>query len=127
MRTELKNQGYFKLIDKKSSFYAYAIPVQNEEELKEAIKKVKKKHKAKHYPYAYHITLNEKEILEKKSDDGEPSSTAGLPLKNLIEREKLTNCLFIVARTFGGVKLGTSGLRKAFKESAKLALEKTKE
>lgn len=126
MRYKLKKKGYFKLVEKKSSFYAYIIPIKSEDEFKEEIKKVKKKHKAKHYPYAYHITTKE-EILEKKSDDGEPSSTAGLPFKNIIEKNNLTNCLIVVARVFGGVKLGTSGLRNAFKEAATKALENTKE
>lgn len=120
MKVILKNKGYFKLIEKKSSFYAYCIPISSLEDIKEEIKKVKKKHKAKHYPYAYHLTLKT-EILEKKSDDGEPSSTAALPFVNIIKQEKLTNTLIIVARVFGGVKLGTSGLRSAFKESAKEA------
>ncbi|MBN1175710.1 YigZ family protein, partial [Candidatus Woesearchaeota archaeon] len=77
-------------------------------------------------PYAYHITTKN-EVLEKKSDDGEPSSTAGLPFKNIIEKNNLTNCLIVVARIFGGVKLGTAGLRNAFKESATKALENSKE
>ena len=126
MRVRLEKQGYFKLVERKSSFYAYVFPVTSEEDVKEKIIKVKKKHKAKHYPYAYHITLDG-EILEKKSDDGEPSSTAGLPFKNLIDKNNLTDCLIIVARVFGGVKLGTSGLRNAFKLSASLALDKSKE
>lgn len=126
MRVKLEKRGYFKLVEKKSSFYAYVIPVKKEESIKTEITKIKKKHKAKHYPYAYHITTEE-EIIDKKSDDGEPSSTAGMPLRNIIEKNNLTNCLIVVARVFGGVKLGTSGLRNAFKLSANQALENSKE
>lgn len=118
----ISKKGYFKLVEKKSSFYAYCLPIENEQDVKEIISKIKNKHKAKHYPYAYHITLNN-EVFEKKSDDGEPSSTAGLPFKNLILKHNLTNTILIVARVFGGVKLGTSGLRQAFKESAEKAIE----
>jgi len=122
----LKQKGYFKLVEKKSSFYAYAIPVNSLEDIKEEINKLKKKHKAKHYPYAYKITISEKETEEKKSDDGEPSKTAGLPFSNIIKQQNLTNVLIIVARVFGGVKLGTSGLRNAFKEAANKAIENAK-
>lgn len=122
MRSILKTKSYFKLVEKKSSFYAYVIPVNSLDDIKTEINRVKKKHKAKHYPYAYHLTIN-KEVFTKKSDDGEPSSTAGRPFENLILKNNLTNCLIIVARVYGGVKLGTAGLRLAFKESANKAIE----
>ena len=57
------------------------------------------------------------------SDDGEPSGTAGRPTLNVLQHSKLTNTLVTTVRYFGGTKLGTGGLVKAYTESAKQALE----
>jgi len=80
----------------------------------------KEKYKnANHYCYAYKI--NE---LTKCSDDKEPSNTAGIQILNVINNNDLNFVLIIVVRYFGGIKLGKSGLIKAYKESTKLCLEK---
>ncbi len=59
------------------------------------------------------------------NDDGEPSGSAGLPILRQIEAANLTNCIVVVTRYYGGTKLGTGGLVRAYGESAALALEKT--
>lgn len=117
----ISKEGYFKYIEKKSSFYAYAIPINNESDIKFILKRIKKKHKAKHYPYAYILNENGEERI-RTNNDGEPSGA--MALLNLIKKHELTNTIIIVARVFGGIKLGTGGLARAFKEAGSQALEK---
>ena len=99
---------------KKSKFIAYYYEVQTKEEVDELLVALKKEHKkARHIPYAYKIGP-----LEKKSDDKEPSGTAGSPIHNIIVRNNLDNTLIVVIRYFGGVKLGSGGLIRAYSEAA---------
>ena len=74
--------------------------------------------KATHYCYGY--IYNE---IEKSSDDGEPSGTAGLPILNVIKKENLNNILVVVVRYFGGIKLGAGGLVRAYTKSVTEALK----
>ena len=67
--------------------------------------------------------VGEKGELKWASDDGEPQGTSGPPILQMLEREGLTNVVCVVTRYFGGVKLGTGGLVRAYTSSAKLALE----
>ncbi|MCM1053833.1 MAG: YigZ family protein [Ruminococcus sp.] len=100
---------------KKSKFIALQYEVNSIDEIKMILENLKKEHKkAKHFPYAYKIDLN-----IKKSDDKEPSGTAGLPILNIIERKNLNNTLIVVIRYFGGIKLGTGGLTRAYSNAAR--------
>ena len=74
--------------------------------------------KATHYCYAY--IYNE---IKKSSDDGEPTGTAGSPILNVLEKEELNNILAVVIRYFGGIKLGTGGLIRAYTKSITEALK----
>lgn len=76
--------------------------------------------KATHYCYGY--IYND---IEKSSDDGEPSGTAGLPILNVIKKENLNNILVVVVRYFGGIKLGAGGLVRAYTKSVTEALKNT--
>ena len=67
--------------------------------------------------------VGEKSELKWTSDDGEPQGTSGPPMLQMLEREGLTNIVCVVTRYFGGIKLGTGGLVRAYTSSAKLALE----
>jgi len=108
--------------EKGSKFIAYAFSVYSEEEVKECLEEVKKEHfKARHYCYAYRIGLDGKRF--RANDDGEPSGTAGRPILGQIDSFGLANVLSVVVRYFGGTKLGTSGLKRAYKESTKDAFE----
>lgn len=110
------------LKEKGSKFIGFAYPVYNEEELKNALEKVKSEHpKATHHCYAFRLGLNGENY--RANDDGEPSGSAGLPIYNQLLANEITNVLVIVVRYYGGTKLGVSGLVKAYKESAKIALE----
>ena len=107
---------------KKSKFVAYFYQIDKKEEVKGIWELLKKEHKkAKHIPYAYFIQ-NE----AGKSDDKEPSNTAGTPLYHLLETNHLKNHAIFVVRYFGGIKLGAGGLIRSYANSAKMALNQEK-
>ena len=81
-----------------------------------------KEKNAQHFCYAY-ILRQDKSIIN-FNDDGEPSNTAGKPILNQIKSKGLTNCLIVVARHYGGVKLVITGLIRAYKNAALDALQK---
>ncbi|ASK31910.1 hypothetical protein CEY12_18140 [Chryseobacterium sp. T16E-39] len=108
--------------EKGSKFIGFAYPVNNDNELKNALEKVRTEHpKATHHCYAFRMGLNGENY--RANDDGEPSGSAGLPIYNQLLAHEITNVLVIVVRYYGGTKLGVSGLVKAYKESAKFTLE----
>lgn len=127
---ETKNQAEYlsikefkrdKLLVKGSKFIATAAPVNSEEEAEIWIKKIKKEfHDATHNPYAYVLKNGE---VQKSTDDREPSGTAGRQILSAILSQNLKDVLVVVTRYFGGVKLGTGGLSKAYHESALKALQ----
>ena len=95
----------------------YAYPVQNEDEVKGYIEKLKKEHhKARHVCYAWRLGADKTHF--KYSDANEPPNTAGPPIYGQIKSMDLTNVLVTVVRYFGGTKLGTGGLIQAYKETA---------
>ncbi len=98
---------------KKSRFIAYLFELNNLDEVKTNIEKLKKEHKkANHFCYAY--TYNKEKVSTKVCDDGEPSGTAGYPILNVINKKNLNNVLIVVVRYFGGIKLGAGGLTRAY-------------
>lgn len=98
---------------KKSKFIAYYYDIENINEIKEIINNLKNEHKkARHVVYAYKF-----QNTAGKTDDKEPSGTAGLPLYNLLETNNLNNKLIVVARYFGGIKLGAGPLMRAYKNA----------
>lgn len=117
----------YELIEKKSKFIADLFPIQNEEEAKAIIKEIKKKYyNAKHHCFSY-ITFDEEgKLIERCSDDGEPSGTAGAPMLNIIKNKGIYNVLVIVTRYFGGILLGTGGLVRAYSEVTIGALNNAK-
>lgn len=106
-------KGIGEIIEKKSRFIAHVLYIENEEQAQEYINKLKKKYwDARHNCYAY--VLGDKGEIQRFSDDGEPSGTAGKPILDLITSRELTNCLVVVTRYFGGILLGTGGLVRAY-------------
>ncbi len=104
---------------KKSKFIAYYYEINSITEANEIIEKLKIEHKkARHIPYAYKVGP-----IAKKTDDKEPSNTAGLPLYNLILNNNLDNVLIAVVRYFGGTKLGAGLLLRSYLNSAKEAIK----
>ncbi len=116
---EKESQGLFK--DKGSKFYAFAFPLQNEEDVKEIITGLRKKHhSARHFCYAWRLGF--KVITYRANDDGEPSSTGGKPILGQLQSFNVTNIIIVVVRYFGGTLLGTSGLINAYRSAASDAL-----
>ena len=107
-------KNFVKLIEiNKSKFYGILFPVDNVEEVKEYLNQVRKDYpKATHYCYAYRVNG-----LEKSNDDGEPSGTAGRPMLEYLRNNDLDNILCVSVRYFGGIKLGASGLLRAYVDS----------
>jgi len=112
------------IIEKKSKFIAHLYYVESIEEAEEYIKDIKKKyHDARHNCVAYRV-VESGQIIEKSSDDGEPSGTAGGPMLNILQKSNLCNVVVIVTRYFGGILLGTGGLVRAYSDATQKAIEK---
>lgn len=121
--TILKDESA-EIVEKKSKFIADVFYVENIEEAEEKIKAIKKKyHDAKHNCVAYRVVKNE-QVVEKSSDDGEPSGTAGGPMLNILQKNNLCNIVVVVTRYFGGILLGTGGLVRAYSDATQKAIEK---
>lgn len=117
MKIIYKN-GTDEIVEKKSRFIANVFKVESEEQAVDIINNMKKKFwDARHNCYAYIIGNNNE--VQKFSDDGEPSGTAGKPIMDIILSEKIHNCLIVVTRYFGGTLLGTGGLIRAYQEASK--------
>lgn len=105
---------------KKSKFIAYYYEVHTKEDIDNILEYLKKEHKkARHIPYAYKI-----DNLVKKSDDKEPSNTAGTPIYNIIMQNDLNNVFIAVVRYFGGTLLGAGLLTRSYLNSAKEVIKK---
>lgn len=111
--------------DKKSKFFGYAFPIQDEEEVKPIIEILRKQHHtAGHVCYAWQLGTDT--LRYRTNDDGEPNNSAGMPIYGQIQSFDITNVLVAVARVFGGTKLGVGGLISAYRTAAQLALEESK-
>ena len=110
---------------KKSKFIANIFKVNSEQEAKETIERMNKKYyDARHNCYAY-IVEEKGNTIERFSDNGEPSGTAGAPMLDILRNKKLSNIIIIVTRYFGGILLGTGGLVKAYTDASTEALNKS--
>jgi uncharacterized YigZ family protein len=106
-----------------SRFFADAVPIKTKTDAESFLADIRKKsHDATHHCFAYRLGSSGDE--SRASDDGEPGGTAGKPILAAIDRGGLTNVLVVVTRYFGGTKLGTGGLVRAYGEAASLALER---
>lgn len=106
---------------KRSRFIATVIPCDSEETAAGFIADCRKKYwDARHNVYAFCLRQGG---LRRYSDDGEPHSTAGLPVLETVLHAGLEDVAVVVTRYFGGVLLGTGGLVRAYSEAARLALE----
>ncbi len=111
------------IVEKKSKFIAKLFYVENQNEIDNIIKDIKKQYfDARHHCIAYRL-LEDNILTEKASDDGEPSGTAGAPMLKILQKNNLCNVLIIVIRYFGGTLLGTGGLVRAYSDSLQKAIE----
>ncbi len=108
--------------ERSSKFLSYIYPVQNEEQIREALEALRKRYfDATHHCYAWRLGPHGEQF--RANDDGEPSGTAGKPILGQLLSHELTDCLVVVVRYFGGTKLGVPGLIAAYKESARQVIE----
>ena len=121
----IKENVKAQITEKKSKFIANLFYVESVEQAEKFIQNVKKENfDAKHNCIAYRVIENN-QIIEKSSDDGEPSGTAGSPMLNILQKNNLLNVLVVVTRYFGGILLGTGGLVRAYSESLQKAIEES--
>ena len=117
--------GEAEIIEKKSRFIATVKPVKSEEEAIAFIETLKKKYwNATHNCFAY--VIGEHFQVQRCSDDGEPSGTAGKPMLDVLLGEEIHDVAVVVTRYFGGTLLGTGGLVRAYQSSTKAGLEASK-
>lgn len=110
----IKENKCSEYIINKSRFICELIYINNESEINDYLKEIKNKYEcATHYCYGYIINN-----IEKCSDDNEPQGTAGMPILNVLKNNDLNHILCVVIRYFGGIKLGTGGLVRAYTKSA---------
>lgn len=99
--------------EKKSKFFSYYFDIQNANEIDAILADVRADNKhATHVCFA--VKFEGGSFVCKCSDDGEPSGTAGRPILNVLEKQNRKNCMVVVVRYFGGIKLGAGGLVRAY-------------
>lgn len=112
----VKEDGQSEIEIKKSQFICSFKRVTTEEEAKTFIQAVKKEHwKANHNCSAF--VIGDKSEIQRSSDDGEPSGTAGIPMLEVLKKNELINVVAVVTRYFGGIKLGAGGLIRAYTQA----------
>ncbi|MDH3891096.1 MAG: IMPACT family protein [candidate division Zixibacteria bacterium] len=115
-KTEIKRKG--------SRFIGEALLVEGVAQATEKLEQIRKReHAATHHCYAWRVGL-ESEVRFKYSDDGEPGGSAGRPIYDVVCGHQLTNSLLVVTRYYGGTKLGTGGLVRAYGDAATATLDK---
>lgn len=118
-----KSAGPVEIKEKNSRFISWIFPAQTAEEAEKRVAELwKKYHNATHICYGWRIGQGIEDSV-RTNDDGEPSGTAGQPILNEIRKHDLFNAVLCVVRYFGGVKLGTGGLLRAYRASAEAVLK----
>ena len=121
----IEKQVETQIVEKKSKFIANFFPVESVIDAETVIKEIKKKYyDARHNCIAYRV-MEDDQIIEKSSDDGEPSGTAGAPMLAILQKNELANVVVVVTRYFGGVLLGTGGLVRAYSDSLLKAIDES--
>lgn len=109
---------------KKSDFLAYAYPITNREQAMIFVEQLKQQYPdARHHCWAYIIGNPQNTTSAGFDDDGEPSGTAGKPILNVLQHKKIGNCLVVVVRYFGGIKLGAGGLTRAYSQATQMVVD----
>ena len=122
MNTTIKSDFIFEEEIKKSRFICQLKRVYSEAEARDFITSVKKQHhKANHNVSAF--TVGDQQEIQRTSDDGEPSGTAGMPMLDILKKREIINVVAVVTRYFGGIKLGAGGLIRAYAGSVNHAID----
>ncbi len=118
----LAGEGRHELKIKRSRFIGLAAPAADEAAARQWIHEQERRfHDARHVCYGWRLSHHEN-ILENRSDAGEPSGTAGEPILAALRKAEASDAVVVVVRYFGGIKLGTGGLSRAYGEAAELAV-----
>ena len=121
--TTLAGPGVSELKEKRSRFLAEVSPAADRDAAEQAVAEMARRHHdARHICFAWRLGHGD-DLLETRSDAGEPSGSAGEPILNALRAAEVTDAVAVVARWFGGVKLGTGGLGRAYRDAAAAALE----
>lgn len=108
---------------KRSKFLTFAAPAIGRQEAENFIRSLRKKHpQANHVCWAY-VAGAPDTTIRSMSDDGEPSGTAGMPILKVLEYSGYGDIVVAVVRYFGGTKLGTGGLQRAYSDAASQVLK----
>ncbi|MDC7222200.1 MAG: IMPACT family protein [Spirochaetales bacterium] len=117
-----KGPAFAQIEIKKSKFLAYALPLASLADIKEEVAKARREHPdSRHVVHAAVVGPEGGEFS--LSDDGEPKGTSGRPSLEVLKGRDVTNVLVLIVRYFGGTKLGTGGLVKAYGDAVKAVLE----
>jgi uncharacterized YigZ family protein len=115
-------EGRAEVRERASRFLAFADPVSKPDDAAQAVARLRRQyHDATHVAFAWKIGAGSAAV-RRSSDAGEPSGTAGKPIAAAIESAGISDVLVAVVRYFGGTKLGTGGLSRAYREAAKKAI-----
>lgn len=119
-KTIMKEAETEQVIDK-SRFIGHVMPVESREEAEKFIAAIRTKHKAATHNVPAFV-IGDQFQIQWASDDGEPQGTSGAPIVQMLVKEGITNIAVVITRYFGGIKLGTGGLVRAYTGTTKLAL-----
>jgi len=120
----IKDSVSAEITEKKSKFISNIFYIEDVKQAEEKIEEINKQyHDARHNCFSYRI-LEENGVIERASDDGEPSGTAGAPMLQILAKNELVNILVVVTRYFGGILLGTGGLVRAYSQATNEGLAK---
>ena len=101
----------------RSKFITHLVPISEYEGLQDQLKQDNPK--ANHVVYALRYLNEFDQVVENSSDDGEPKGCAGVPALNVLRGEDMINCAVLIVRYFGGIKLGTGGMARAYAQAVK--------
>src|SRR5690606_25124634 len=110
------------LLIQKSRFIGYAARAESEQEALDFINSIKEQHRSANHNCSAYL-LGEHDSIQKANDDGEPSGTAGVPMLEVLKKKELKDTVIVVTRYFGGIKLGSGGLIRAYGKAASEALK----
>lgn len=106
----------------RSEFIGISFPIASEDGFQQTLAALRKEmYDATHHCWAFRLR-EEDEVRDRSADAGEPSGTAGRPILQVLEDEALVDSAIVVVRYYGGVKLGTGGLARAYRDAARESL-----
>lgn len=118
----IKEPIHYEEVINKSRFITHLFVVNSEDEAKERINEIKQLHKSATHNCSSYV-VGDSHQVQKANDDGEPSGTAGIPMLETLKKEDVHNVVAIVTRYYGGIKLGTGGLIRAYQSGVSKAIE----